>query len=150
VNRHKAEKLLSAYIDRELSGEEMLELRKALRDNPYLQAEYESLKAVKTSLSQSANPEPPAELEDRLVASVLHKEPKRQLLGGLGVALASSVATAAAAFAILSLIGNTAPGQPNAQPEAVVDTDADLNYASGSDPFGSPVPVIPVGYGSND
>lgn len=67
MNCRKVSSLLSAYIDRELTGAEMLEIRAHVEHCPSCSAEQESLLQTKRLLSALAYHTPRAELEQLLV-----------------------------------------------------------------------------------
>jgi len=67
LNCRKVSSLLSAYIDRELTGEEMLDIRGHLGTCSVCRAEQESLVQTKRLLSSLALQTPRAELEQLLV-----------------------------------------------------------------------------------
>lgn len=62
---------LSAYMDRELTGEEMIQVRSHLSMCSACEEEYFQLVSLKRLLSNHAVPEPPADFADRLCAKVL-------------------------------------------------------------------------------
>lgn len=71
MNCKNAQSMLSAYLDEELTGREMLELRAHLGECGDCSEELKCVEAVRRLLGGSPVPEPSADFEDRLVSSVL-------------------------------------------------------------------------------
>ena len=71
MNCKSVQNRLSAYIDRELGGDELLQIRAHVSACPVCRAEAESIRALKSLLGGVACPEPPDGLAERLTASVL-------------------------------------------------------------------------------
>src|SRR5690349_14585766 len=71
MNCKTAQSLLSAYVDEELTGREMLQMREHLNDCPECAEEHTCVEALKRLLGASPVPEPSADFEDRLVLRVL-------------------------------------------------------------------------------
>jgi anti-sigma factor RsiW len=98
MNCKNAQSLLSAYLDEELSGREMLEIREHVFDCSACANELDSVQAVKRILCATPIAEPSADFENRLVAHVLSASPaplqKRiSLLALTGIAAASMLGT---------------------------------------------------------
>lgn len=66
--------LLSAYLDRELTGEEMYRVRDHLDRCSACNTELENLRSLKRLLGSLSDPEPPRGLESRLLANVLREK----------------------------------------------------------------------------
>jgi len=71
VNCSKVEHVLSAYIDCELPGTEMLMVRHHLAGCSACQEQLAGLKAIKNCLASKTVPEPPIGYEDRLSKAVM-------------------------------------------------------------------------------
>jgi len=99
MNCKNAHSLLSAYLDDELTGIEMLEIREHLNVCGPCAEELQSVEGVKRLLSASPVPEPSADFENRLVTRVLSatsipaEERKISALTLTGIAAASMLAT---------------------------------------------------------
>src|SRR5437763_18911 len=65
--------LLSAYIDRELAGSEMLEIRRHIGHCAGCSAEHEGLRRVKSLLSSA----PPIQPSEEFVAAVMRRQAER-------------------------------------------------------------------------
>lgn len=141
---------LSAYLDRELPGAELLAMRSHLASCAACREEEDALRQLKRFLGAAPTPEPPADFAERLTARVLaEREPairrqaifRRPVFAFAGVAACSMAVT----FGLLSAAG------PKPAPSAVASGTQDLSfevqrdqaYASGLDPT-SGVPVISV------
>ena len=74
MNCRRINGLLSAYIDRELTGTDMLEVRQHLRDCPVCQLEHQSLHDTKRLLNCLAQRLPRPELESLLLAKAARAE----------------------------------------------------------------------------
>ncbi|MBX7132787.1 MAG: zf-HC2 domain-containing protein [Fimbriimonadaceae bacterium] len=152
MNCRTAQNIVSAYVDGELCGTEMLNLRSHLMVCKACAAEVEELKAVKRVMGAQPEVEVPAGFEDRLVQFVLADEaPRRRETPVWRLALVSSFAAAACVLVVLQVFGRTTSAQPEMtastteQPIAF-DVNRDMTYASGSDPFGGQGPVLPASH----
>jgi len=72
VNCRRVSNLLSAYLDAELTGAEMLEIRAHLDRCPACQAEHQALRQTKHLLSSLALRAPRAEFESLLLSQAQH------------------------------------------------------------------------------
>jgi len=68
---------LSAYLDRELGGDELLQMRAHMSTCRDCRCEAEGLRALKSLLGGIECPEPPADLSQRLTATVLRERSER-------------------------------------------------------------------------
>ena len=75
MNCKAVQSRLSAYLDRELTGTELLELRDHLRNCDECRAEETELRQLKNLLGSLSVAEPSADLADRLCARVLKSAP---------------------------------------------------------------------------
>jgi len=71
MNCKSVQNRLSAYVDRELGGDELLQIRAHISACPDCQAEADALRSLKFLLNGMGCPEPPEGLSERLSASVL-------------------------------------------------------------------------------
>jgi predicted anti-sigma-YlaC factor YlaD len=140
MNCNSVQTRLSAYLDRELTGSELLDLRAHLAECRECRAEETELRNLKTMLGGLEAPQPSDDLCDRLCCAVLQEARKsdsrwtwrRSVLTFGTVAAASMLVT----FFILSLRG--------AKPEVVgqdvtMDVARHQAYDIASDPMGAPV-----------
>src|SRR5579871_6455049 len=117
MNCKNVQALLSAYLDEELSGREMLDIRQHLGDCESCSEELTCVRGVKDLLGRTPVPDPTADFEERLVASVLASTPTRFEPGKLswvtltGIAAASMLATM---LVLNSLRHDGAPAQVQA------------------------------------
>lgn len=70
MNCGRVNRLLSAYMDGELSGEEMMAVRSHIRSCPACENELEGLRALKGVIGQLQRVQPDAGLEARLLAAL--------------------------------------------------------------------------------
>jgi len=66
MNCHKVQSLISAYVDCELSGHEMLAIRQHLSECPECNAEFQSLFQVKRALGRLNSKHPHPDLAERI------------------------------------------------------------------------------------
>lgn len=149
---------LSAYLDRELSGDEMLTIRTHLSDCSTCREEMEELRMLKRMLCSAPAPEPPADLADRLCAAVLSQdrarllrdeEKPREERSTFRVAFLTFGGVAFASMALTFLLfNNVRPEEPNrGRPTAQntrdlsVDVQRDQMYSIGMDATGG-VPMF--------
>ena len=102
MNCRSVRNRLSAYLDRELGGDELLQMRAHISSCSDCRIEVDNLRALKALLGGVQCPEPPADLADRLTAKILQQrveEPKRTFrvsaLMFAGVTACSMLATLA-------------------------------------------------------
>lgn len=157
MNCKTVQNQLSAYLDRELSGNELLIIRRHLSECQACREEEEALRTLKHFLIQTPAPEPPADLADRLCAAVLaadRKEvraevPSRRLRFRTSLFTFAGVAACSMVVTFVTLHGMTPP-QPELKGvttadalktnDLVLDVQRDAVYAAGLDAtYGAPV-----------
>lgn len=148
MNCRCAQNLLSAYVDGELAGVEMLRLREHLGVCPACREEVEELRAMKRMLGMAREVEPPAGFEDRLASIVLASSPARKSPATpvWRLALTTSLAAATIVFVLLQVMRPTpaSNGARTAPADVAFDVQSDQSYMATSDPFGGQAPVMPV------
>lgn len=143
---------LSAFLDGELVGSEMLAIRQHLGHCPVCAEESESLRTLKSLLGAGPEPEPSSEFETRLVSHVfaLDAPAKRRGRGTLSAAVAATLAVALLAAIVLSGATLNAEGvsleSKRAAPEEI-ELKSDQAFSAGYDPLRSSPPMIPTSYG---
>ncbi|MBL8069015.1 MAG: zf-HC2 domain-containing protein [Armatimonadetes bacterium] len=100
---YRCKSLLSAYLDRELGGEEMIALRDHMAQCPECALEFEELRAVKAALIRVPQVEPSEDLLSRIQSEVFTDSApvpvsKTRVAAGLGMA-------AAIAFLMFAVLG---------------------------------------------
>jgi predicted anti-sigma-YlaC factor YlaD len=141
---------LSAYLDGELTGQEMFCIRDHLNRCPPCREELCSLKGLKRLIGEIACPEPSKGFETRLAASVTAERPQapfwpfRSTVLFVGVAGLTMVAT----LEVLSAFGPapaTTVRTDTSRPRAGIDFElnSDAMAASMADPI-SGSPIVPV------
>lgn len=100
MNCKTVQNRLSAYLDRELGGDELLQMRAHMSMCRECRCEAEGLRTLKSLLGGIECPEPPSDLPQRLTAAVLRQrfeEPRRTIrisaLMFAGVTACSMLAT---------------------------------------------------------
>lgn len=138
--------MMSAYVDEELTGAEMLEVRSHARSCRGCGHELEEMARLKRLLSELPSPEPSEFLAERIMDTVRGSEnvvhPRVQVRWTV---LAGGVAAIAAGYAIAMVYRTTAdPMQTVDRMEPTIDLRQDRAYAVGGDPFAGAPMVIPV------
>ncbi|AIE84943.1 anti-sigma factor family protein [Fimbriimonas ginsengisoli] len=157
MNCKSVQNQLSAYLDREVAGDEMLAIRAHLHDCDECRDEAEALKMLKRMLTESPVPEPSADFADRLCAAVLSSRTsmdveKRDNRITLRASLITFSSVAAFSMALtFAALTNSRPGSsPTAVPMSVdtasshdlaFQVQRDQMWATGLDST-SGVPVI--------
>lgn len=136
-------RFVSAYLDRELDGGEMLSLRRHMEECSECRAELEELRLARHALRGLCEVEPSAGFEDRLRVAVMGRpaavpRPRLALIGAMAVS--SCAAALAAWFVFHSQSRPPAPGFASREP--AFEASSDLAYGVGSDAFSSHVPVV--------
>jgi anti-sigma factor RsiW len=141
VNCHIVQNSLSAYLDRELPGAQMIEVRAHVERCDACAAELESLRSVKSGLGALAVCEPREGLaEDVLrLATAADRAPRVPV----GLLLATSAAAVALALVLFNAFFG-APSQPRMAEEGL-RFDAASDTAVTSPDFGGHAPIMPVG-----
>jgi anti-sigma factor RsiW len=146
MNCRTAQGQISAYLDRELAPNDLMNMRAHLAICENCQSELEALSSLKSMLTSISTPEPEAGFEGRLMRAVLQsrvEEPVRtpvfrfraQLLFA-GVAACSMLATLGA---ISWLKGRVEPSSATSQSIAF-EVRRDQIYAASADPStGAPI-----------
>jgi anti-sigma factor RsiW len=148
MNCRNTQTLLSAYVDCELTGEQMLEIRRHLADCSECREEEAEMVLLKTMLSGTPLIEPPADFEERLMQAVFQTNREEEpITMGQTISLLSGVSLVAAALTLLMLNFLAAPATqpPSANSSIALMTD-DQASLSASDPFGG-TPVVHTTYG---
>ena len=147
MNCRNVQARLSAYLDGELSGHEMLQMRRHLDSCCECGCESEELGRLKSCLSSIRPCEPPAGFEERLVSHVFHA-PSRLSQSWPSRFGLTSVAVLAAALAFVAFAQLRAPAAGTAERHDVAYSSRmsrDQAYFSATDPL-SPAPMAMVNY----
>jgi len=149
MNCKQVQGMLSAYLDRELSRQDMYDVRAHLSECPGCKAEHDSVSALKSLLGAMPTPEPSDDFESRLVANVLRGrqedrfsdrrlKPRFNLFVFAGIAACSMAAT----LAFLTFAsGHNEPARGMADKGIAFEIQRDQFYMNGGDPI-SAMPVI--------
>ncbi|HTQ08512.1 MAG TPA: zf-HC2 domain-containing protein [Fimbriimonadaceae bacterium] len=111
MNCKNVQSLLSAYIDEELPGRAMLDIRRHLAECGECAEDLRCVEGVKRMLSATAVPEPSVGFEDRLVSRVLSEAPPPAQRRASFVTL--SVVAAMSMIATLVVLGFLHRGEPS-------------------------------------
>jgi hypothetical protein len=148
----RAQNLLSAYCDYELTGEEMLAIRQHLEGCPACAREYASLRQLKSLLKGL----PPAEACREFVPKMLEEGPRRRLqtsgvtrlLGSLHGFRRSAYHLATGAVLGLSILAVSALQKPS--PPDAVTAKIPTSPAAEAEVVPEPPPSVPVFADSED
>lgn len=138
---------LSAYIDGELAGTEMLEVRDHVSVCPDCRDECESLRQVKAMLARVSGPEPDADFEERLVRCVMSSqvEQRRASFGLMRLSVGASVAAAVIVFAALQIMEGQDRARIQARNSALAREERVLPVST--EPGGPQPPIFLVANG---
>jgi anti-sigma factor RsiW len=142
VNCQIVQNSLSAYLDRELPGDQMIALRSHLASCPECGSELESLRAVKSGLASLTVHEPRAGLVEDVLRHVRTQD-QPTVRVPVGTMVATSVAAAVLAVLAFNLFFG-AKNRPQLADEGA-RFDAASDSAVTSPDFGGHAPLIPVG-----
>lgn len=147
MNCKLAAVLISAYIDSELDGVQMLELRRHLGSCAECSQELRELRALKRLLGSAESPRPSEQFEARLCERVMRADgvaATGKFL--LRSAVALSVAAGAAVAWLISSQPRVVPASPSEPTSSIAfELDRDQAYVAGGDPLGGHAPIITVG-----
>lgn len=148
MNPRVARNLLSAYLDGELSGEQMLQMREVLHRDASLARELQELREMKSMMSALRPADPPADLEARLLQRVFAEDkPRSPFWQSFSLAAASAVAVGLLTLLYLQSIDAESPIEtPNTPSTAQFEIERDQAYLMGSDPLHMGAPVVPAEY----
>lgn len=150
---------LSAYVDRELSGPEVAEIRHHLSECDACRLDEAEVVALKSILGHASPVEPSEGFEDRLVAHVFgNRVPSAapsavpSVMPGRrtwAMAAAAACLAGAATLALLpALRGSEAPtASPSHSNDISVKIGSDQIATTSADPFSTPRIGVPVYYG---
>ncbi len=152
MNCKSVQQALSAYLDQELTGSEMLRIRSHVTRCAACTAEEESLRSLKHILSNAPTAVPAVGFEARL-ASCLKAEYVQEKRANIKLSTLALVSMAAAALTFLALpsVQQKPIEAPKAQPlvksDAAFGIRADQAAFSGSDPLGGGRIILATDYG---
>ena len=139
MNCKSVQNRLSAYLDRELGGDELLQMRAHMSTCRDCRAEVEGLRSLKSLLGGIQCPEPPADLAERLTQNIRRRsfeEPKRSFRMSAVMFAGVTACSMAATFLVYGIARHSStPNSPNVGSSANVLTIDD-------DILGSNAPVI--------
>lgn len=143
MNCTRVASLLSAYLDRELGGESMLEVQQHLRACDRCSVELESLRRVKQILADSTTVEPDKESLQKAREAVFTNRQVAAAKSPAAGVIAMVSALAAATLAVFAA-QNTPPGTAAAPEVRAAEARVSPMVVSGSDPLGGYAPTLPV------
>jgi len=144
MNCRHVSQSLSAFLDGELSGVQMIAVRHHLSECRACRYELEGLKATQTALRSLPNATPISPSHEAMMSRVKARQPRiRERLHAAGMVTVSSVAAAVLALALFNRLNPQSPvaGKDSMAP---FTASSDLPYVAGADPFGNHVPLQPV------
>jgi len=155
MNCKQTQDRLSAYVDRELSSPEMLQVREHLFACRQCQEEELEYRCLKQLLVSGPTPEPTVDFEGRLVKSVLGPDPvlraERKRPAYLVAAFAAAAAMAATLLILPFVKGNPAMKRPMANSgksnDFAIEINRDQIYEASGDPLSGGHLSSPAVYG---
>lgn len=146
MNCRACENLISAYVDGELTGWQMIEVRRHIEACPECVRELKEFRILKSALSSSVDLTPDESLHTRMMAGIEKKTAvKSRKWTMASLAVASAVFAVFAASAVFARL-NQPLRETSADVERPFNAASDRVYASGADPFSNHVQSIPVGF----
>lgn len=139
---------LSAYLDGELTGAEMLAIGRHLADCMACSSEADSIRRLKMMVGLQNELEPESGFEDRLVAHVLHSRQRTNRVGwtsALGLA-GIVVAGGALAFFVSTWLSGPPKATAGGTDAGSLELARDQMYFNATDPLGGPAPVVSANY----
>ncbi len=142
MNCQIAQNSLSAFLDRELSGDAMLAVRSHLETCPECREEFAALKALKSDLGALSVVEPRAGLASDIMRNVRGEVAPAPRIP-VGVMVATSVAAAVLALLVFNVFFGNASSPQFAEDSSRFDAATDSAVTAPD--FGGHAPIIPVG-----
>jgi anti-sigma factor RsiW len=139
---------LSAYIDGELAGSEMLAIRSHVAHCEDCSREEAEIRAFKRALGSLPSVVPPDGFEEKLLRAVRTSELRTPAFGGLRLA-PYAVALALSAVLLAAVAFRPRQASPANNPPTVAQSfelSRDQAYVAGTDPLGGGPVAIPVSY----
>lgn len=133
---------LSAYLDGELSGRDMLAVRSHVHECPECAQVLEIERTMKEALASLPAVEPPADFEARLMNAVFDSQPKTTRVWRLGAALVATSAVACAATLVYLRVSHSAPQTVATGDNGRFELQRNEVMAASQDPYGGGNMVI--------
>ncbi|HAY14900.1 MAG TPA: hypothetical protein DCY02_10590 [Armatimonadetes bacterium] len=136
------EAMISALVDGELMGREMLEMKAHMAECPACQAAYEELRSLKMGMALLMMPEVSDESFDRVKAGF-----EAKLAAQTGPRTPRHIWTGMAAASLLAVVLATWMANPRGT-NSVTEFDESLDqaYAAGAAPAMGSTPIVPANY----
>jgi hypothetical protein len=149
MNCNNAQRLLSAYVDAELSSAEMDRVRRHVLDCDCCRFEEEDLRRLKSILTCTPLVEPPPGFEARLSSRVFAGDSKsevRPLVETWPLLSGVTLVAAALTLLIVNYVGAPRPAETRSERAMAWSMQRDDASLVGSDPFMSTSTSIPTSY----
>jgi len=143
MNCHQTQRFMSGYLDGELTGAQMLNVRSHLSTCTNCQKEFESLKSTKGAVSQLKFHEPDPNLSSKLLAISANQVDQR-IWSTKQVGALVATAVAAAALAVLLFNMTTKRSDNLKMANQTQKFDAGSDQALTTPDFAGHAPIIPV------
>lgn len=138
MNCNRATSLVSAYLDSELGGRDMLAMQRHLHECPSCQHEFESIRELRRELSSLREPALPVGFEARLKEAVYAPAPAKPA----ALRARTVVLTAACAALLTFAVVQTQPRTSNQPIVLQNDIDTDQARLAASDPLSGAGPSL--------
>jgi len=150
VNCKNVQNLLSAFLDCELSGNEMIRVQRHIDTCECCRQEQEELLQLKDFLTTTPMMEPPADFEERLCSAIFTpKETETaKWVGSWSFVSGIAMITAAMTLLVVNHMHTVQTASAETRPDRVVATELQRDQTlGGSDPFSDSTPaVMPTNY----
>ncbi len=144
MNCRHVSQALSAFLDDELGGTQMIAVRHHISECKACQRELASLRQLQSYMKGLPNIAPATPSHAAMMSKVHERQPRiRERLHAAGMLTVSSVAAAVLAVALFNRLNSETPVAGNGS-QAPFSANSDLPYVAGADPFGNHVPLQPV------
>ncbi len=142
MNCRNVEQNLSAFLDNELTGSQMLIVRRHIEECRACQTELEGLRALHNHMRGLPNIAPSVPSHADMMRTIRERKPRvREKVHAAGMIAVSSAAAAILAVALFYRLNNETPVVDRTAP---FTASSDMPYVSGGDLGG--LPVQPVSY----
>jgi len=149
MNCRSIEAKLSAFIDQELGGQDMLIIKQHLNACPKCQKEFDSLKVLKGALRGLKTQSPNPEFETRLFVAISKEANRSQLLDVRRPVIWKSMVSAAVLTAAIVVVGLRIMPKQLVEGTTTVSPSISSDQAAlaASDPLGNPNSAILISSG---
>lgn len=142
------ESRLSAYLDGELTGAEMIEIRRHIDGCSTCASEAQAIRRIKMLVVAQQELEPESGFEGRLIARVFRSQPRTRRAAWASAISLTAIVVAAGVLAFFVSTWISPPPRPTASgtDAGSLDLAHDQMYFNATDPLSGPAPVVSASY----